>query len=116
MFVQRAPISQDEIVAVTFDIKNQGGTPTGVWYFSAQLPTNPATPYISPAQRSLGAGDHIENTLRFNQATAGGYFTVTVDPSNTVRESNESNNSASQTISWGNYGYPTYPQPYPYWY
>ncbi len=110
MIVARQPLGAHETVAVTFDIRNQGGTSSGTWYFSAQLPTNPATPYVSPAQRPLGPGDRIENTLRFNQAMIGGIFTVTVDPTNIVRESNEGNNSATQSMV----GYGTYPQPYGY--
>lgn len=97
--IKRAPISPQEIVAVTFDIKNGGGTATGPWYFTAQLPTMPVTPYSSPQQRSLNPGDHIENTLRFNQAAQGGMFMVSVDPTNMVAESNEGNNAESQSIS-----------------
>lgn len=97
--VNRAPVSPQEVVAVKFDIKNEGGTATGAWYFTAQLPTAPAAPYSSPQQRSLSPGDHIENTLRFNQVAQGGTFTVNVDPTNLVSESNESNNTASQSIS-----------------
>lgn len=117
IFVSRAPMSERDIVAVKFDISNSGG-PTGAWYFTAQLPTSPATPYVSPQQRSLGTGDHIENTLRFNQvAQGGGMFTVSVDPSNAVGELNESNNYTSQWIAGlsglGGYGHGTYPYPYP---
>jgi hypothetical protein len=100
----RAPISPAETVAVTFDIKNQGGTATGQWYFTANIPTNPVTSYVSPAQKSLNPGDGIENTLRFTQ-TATGAFTVNVDPSNAVHESNEANNTISHMIS-AQYGYP----------
>lgn len=102
--IERAPTSQNDVVAVTFDIKNQGGMATGAWHFTASLPTNPQTPYVSPQQKSLNPGDHIENTLRFNRATQGA-FTVSVDPSNFVRETNESNNNASQWITM-QYGYP----------
>jgi hypothetical protein len=100
----RGPISPAETVAVTFDIKNQGGMATGAWHFTANLPTNPMTPYVSPQQKSLNPGDGIQNTLRFNQST-GGTFSVSVDPSNFVRESNESNNNASQWIQLQG-GYP----------
>lgn len=111
-FVARAPISQHEVAAVKFDIANVGSGPSGAWYFTAQLPTSPATPYTSPQQKSLGAGDHIENTLRFNQVTpGGGTFTVSVDPNNQVGETNEMNNYASQFVSGGYYSHP-----YPYGY
>lgn len=102
--IQRAPTSQNDIVAVTFDVKNQGGMATGAWHFTANLPTSPTTPYVSPQQKSLNPGDRIESTLRFNRAVQGA-FTVSVDPSNFVRESNESNNNASQWIAM-QYGYP----------
>ncbi|TSC87282.1 MAG: hypothetical protein G01um10148_387 [Parcubacteria group bacterium Gr01-1014_8] len=109
MFVNRAPSSDNEVVAVKFDIANLGG-PSGAWYFTAELPTSPLTPYTSPQQRSLGKGDHIENTLRFNRVTpGGGTFSVSVDPYNSVAETNESNNRASQWIN-GGFGY--YPSPY----
>lgn len=112
MFVNRMPSGPNDVMAVKFDIANVGAGPSGVWYFTAQLPTYPATPYISPAQNSLGRGDHIENTLRFNRALPqGGNFTVTVDPSNSISELSESNNYASQWI-YGNSGY--YPSPMQY--
>lgn len=97
-FVIRKPTSSSDIVAVKFDIVNAGSGPTGEWYFSASLPTDPVTPYVSPIQKSLGAGDHIENTLRFNHVESGGTFTLIVDSGNMVRESNESNNTVVQYI------------------
>ena len=114
MFVNRAPTSQYDMVAVKFDVANQGSAPSGAWYFTAQLPTSPMTPYTSSQQNSLAVGAHIENTLRFNNVMqGGGTFTVSVDPSNTVGESNEGNNYASQWVS-GGYGY-TNPTPQPYY-
>lgn len=118
-FVNRMPTSQNDIAAVKFDIANNGTGSSGAWYFTAQLPTTPAAPYTSPQQRSLAPGDHIENVLRFNQmASGGGTFSVSVDPYNSVSETNESNNYATQWVS-GGYGYypmpyQPYPQPYVY--
>jgi hypothetical protein len=112
-FVSRMPTSQYDIVAVKFDVANQGSAPSGSYYFNAQLPTAPASPYVSPLQASLAPGSHIENTLRFNNVTSGGaLFSVTVDPSGAVNETNESNNYASQWVSGGY----TYPTTYPYSY
>lgn len=92
-FIARAPMG-NEMAAVKFDVVNRGSAATGAWYFSAELPTYPTAPYNSPRQASLAPGDHIENTLRFNQVTpGGGLFAVTVDSSNAVRETNESNNT-----------------------
>lgn len=95
----RRPSSPADLVAVTFDIANAGGAPTGAWQFTAQLPVTPAFTYRSPPQASLAPGDHIENMLRFTQiSAAGGAFSVTVDPGNAVRESNESDNTATTSI------------------
>lgn len=114
-FVQRAPVSPDEISAVKFDIGNTGGKATGNWYFNVVLPTNPTYNYQSPQQMSLAPGAHIENTLRFRPISqGGGTVFVTVDPQSMVSEASESNNSASLWVSapaWS--GYP-YMAPYVY--
>ena len=114
-FVQRAPMNPNEIAAVKFDIGNIGGTSTGLWYFTVQLPTDPMYTYQSPAQMSLAPGGHIENILRFRPMNAGGgQVSVWVDPQNLVRESSEANNNATQWAAaqvWT--GYP-YQAPYVY--
>ena len=101
-------------MAATFDIANVGGSSSGSYYFTAYLPTIQGYNYTSPRQASLAPGAHIVNTLRFTQAN-GGSFSVSVDPSNAVRESNERNNYASQPVGGSaylpNYG-PQYSQPY----
>lgn len=96
--IPRRPASANDLVAVRFDIANNGSASTGTWYFTAQIPTNPVYSYSSDAQASLAPGAHIENMLRFRQAEQGGTFSVSVDPANLVAESNESNNTASQNI------------------
>lgn len=106
-FVARNPISPEETVAVKFDVANRGTGASGAWYFSAELPTYPASPYNSPRQASLAPGAHIENTLRFNQvAIGGGIFAVSADSSNAVQETNEKNNDAAIWISGPTVGYP----------
>ncbi len=96
--IPREPTAPSDLVAVRFLISNSGNAPTGLWYFTAQLPTSPAYLYSSPAQTSLVPGGSIENMLRFKNAVPSGTFSVTVDPSNQVSESNEGNNTASQRI------------------
>lgn len=94
----RRPVSPSELVAVTFDIANIGGTRTGSWQFVAQLPTIPAHTYVSPIQAPLGPGDRIQNMLRFTPNSMGGVFSVTIDSAQQVTESNETNNTATQGI------------------
>ncbi len=90
---------------VTFDIKNVGGTASGDYVFTAQLPTRIGAPYQSSVQVSLQPGDHVANTLHFNDITpGGGTFQVVADPANVIRESNENNNVAQTFISGGNSG------------
>lgn len=107
MFVSRNPISPEETVAVKFDVANRGTAASGSWYFSAELPTYPVSPYNSPRQASLAPGAHIESTLRFNQvAIGGGVFNVSADSSNAVAESNEKNNDAAIWVTGFSGGYP----------
>lgn len=80
---------------VTFDITNLGGSPSGTYYFSAQLPTSQPYSYSSPAQASLAPGSHIVSTLNFTMASPG-TFTVSVTSGG---DSNASNNYASQYLS-----------------
>lgn len=96
--VPRPVTSSNDLVAVSFDVANKGEAATGPWYFTARLPTLPPYTYASPEQRSLPPGAHIENTLRFTRAAPGGAFSVTTDPGNLVRESNENNNGVSERI------------------
>jgi len=104
-FVNRTPASPADVAAVQFDIANEGGSSTGVWYFDAQLPTTYAGYlYTSPGQEPLGPGDHIINTLRFTPViSGGGIFNVIIDPQGRVNESNKTNNTATQFIPMVNY-------------
>jgi len=116
-FVQRAPMNPDEITAVKFDIGNNGGKATGNWYFSVQLPTNPAHTYQSPMQASLAPQAHIENILRFRPVNqGGGTVSVWVDTQNMIAESNEGNNNASMWMNGGAWNYNQYPYVAPYVY
>lgn len=96
---------------VTFNISNIGTGSSGSYYFTAQIPTAQPYTYSSPVQSSLAPGAYIVNTLRFTQAIPGQVY-VSVDPSNSVIESNESNNTDIQYIN-GSYPY-NYNAPYQY--
>jgi hypothetical protein len=93
---------------VTFDIANIGGSSSGTYYFSVQLPTSQPYSYNSPAQASLAPQSHITSTLTFSQAV-GGTFSVSVSGGNDV---NNGNNYASQYINAPAY-YPNQYQQYP---
>ncbi len=94
------------VTAVVFDIKNIGASSTGQYTFTAQLPTAQPYTYYSPIQASLAPSAHIVNTLRFTMGIPG-TVSISVDPTNSVRESNESNNYVNQALG-GSYN----PNPY----
>lgn len=95
----RYPSNQNDIAAVRFRVSNAGGSASGNWYFTSTLPVTSQQLYTSPAQASMGAGYSGEYILQFRPVQAGGgTFTVYVDAGNAVKESNESNNTASITI------------------
>ncbi len=97
--INRMPTSPSDIIGVEFDIANVGGSATGSWYFSATLPTGGGTyPYHSPTQIPLAPGEHIVSVLRFSPNMRPGTITITADPSNIIREGNESNNMVTQNI------------------
>ncbi len=90
----------------TFDIANVGGSASGTYSFTAQLPTMQPYTYSSPAQAPLAPGSHVLSTLNFTQA-AGGLFSVSVSG-----DANTGNNAASQYLSGGYNQYPQYPYAY----
>lgn len=103
MFVNRAPMYFDDIAAAQFDIANVGGSTSGTYYFSANLPAAGGYVYNSPAQTPLHPGDHVINTLRWTNSTQTGTFTVAVSG-----DSNAANNYASATIGQAGPPQPTY--------
>jgi len=96
MFVNRAPIYPGDIAAAEFDISNTGGSTSGVYYFSANIPTVSGYVYNSPAQSRLAPGAHVMNTLRWSESQPVGTFTVTV-----TGDTNTADNYASATIGGG---------------
>jgi len=80
---------------VSFDIANEGSGASGVYYFTASLPTQGGYAYTSPAQSPLPAGSHILSTLNFTLALPG-TFTVTLSGGG---DSSAADNTASVFIS-----------------
>ena len=87
--------------AVTFTIKNVGGSPTGSWRFSASIPTQTAYIFQSQPQQSLNPGDSIDYTLGFDQAIPGvdKMISITANFDHAVMESNFNNNDASTKLT-----------------
>lgn len=91
----------------TFDIANVGGSSSGTYYFTANLPTQTGYTYVSPAQGPLAPGSHVVSTLNFTQAAVGA-FSVSI----TTPDSYSGNNYASQSVSPTYYNQFNYQYPY----
>ncbi len=79
---------------VTFNVSNIGGSRSGSYYFSAQLPTSSPAPYTSSLQAPLAAGGYIVDTLRFTQAVSG-TFSVALQ----ANDYNQNNDYASKWVN-----------------
>ncbi|HVU75551.1 MAG TPA: hypothetical protein VHD38_01795 [Candidatus Paceibacterota bacterium] len=80
---------------LVFDIANVGQGQSGVYYFTAQLPTQDGYSYTSPAQSPLAAGSHVVSTLNFTLAVPGSAV-VSISGGNDV---NSANNFATQFVN-----------------
>lgn len=100
-FIATSTVPQGSRPAVTFTVKNIGTNTTGVWRFSASIPTQSSYIYQSQPQQPLNPGDSIDYTLGFDQANTGigKMISVTANFDRAVTESNVDNNSASTKIT-----------------
>jgi hypothetical protein len=97
--------TDQEMVGIKFEVRNDGDANTGVWNFTATLPSLSTPVFNSNPQISLRPGESIIFTLGFsnltNQYTS--QININVDPQNIVKESAEYNNKVLSTIINANY-------------
>lgn len=87
---------------VRFEVVNLGTKASGGWSFNAPLPTLPFFIFQSVTQPSLNPGDRIEYVIGFDSVdtrTSTGTIVINVDPTSSVKESNENNNLARVTVN-----------------
>jgi hypothetical protein len=93
-----APTNTDSTFVI--HVYNYGNTPTGPWDFKYTDAENPSRTLTSPLQGTLGAGQGLAVTVRFDgQDNERQTISVVVDPSNKISETNESNNTGSTVIT-----------------
>jgi hypothetical protein len=98
VLTQASSISTDSTFVIY--VYNYGNTSTGPWEFSYTDAENPSRTVMSPIQASLGAGQGLAVTVRFDgQDNSRQTIAIVVDPSNKISETNESNNSGSTVIT-----------------
>lgn len=98
----RNQFSGNETVGIRFEVRNDGDANTGLWYFTAVLPSISTPIYNSAPQISLKPGEKIVYTLGFSNLKneQNGLITINIDPQNFVKENIEYNNfSTSQIIN-----------------
>jgi hypothetical protein len=93
-FIQ-GQIHTGDTIMVSFTVTNTGGNETGTWKLSANVPSVPEQTIISDPQRSLRSGDKMLFSLRFDNIArrSQNQVFITIDPTNTVSELNENNNT-----------------------
>ncbi len=97
---------------VTFDIANDGGSGTGSYIFTAELPTTDAYTYTSTRQASLAPGARIVNTLNFSSVSPMG-GTVLISVGNVTAAQQIAPTQYNPGYQNYNAGYPNYNQMYP---
>lgn len=100
-FVASSTVPKNMRPAVRFSVLNVGTNVTGLWRFSASLPTRSTFVYQSGPQQSLAPGGAVDFTLGFDSPQIGNNLpvSVTVNPDATFAESNTKNNSASISLT-----------------
>lgn len=103
----RNQFTNQDMIGIRFEVRNDGDAITGPWSFSAILPSVSNPIYTSGTQISLRPGDSIIFTLGFNNLNNqySNAIIVTADPNNFVSESSKTNNFFTTTII--NTGYNT---------
>jgi hypothetical protein len=94
-------VSENNRVAVRFEIENIGKGETGPFIFTADLSGYSEDRYTSPVQTSFYAGEKRQYTVDFDSGASDiGTNTVTIrlDTNNNVIETNEDNNKLSEDI------------------
>lgn len=95
-----ATLDRDRRGGVMFVIRNLGTKTSEQWSFEAELPTRPSFTFRRNAEQALAPGDRIEYTLGFDRLVSRdtGEIVISIDPRNTIDESNENNNKAAITV------------------
>ena len=86
--------------AFQFDVYNIGGQNSGVWQFSYTDPSEGGRTQYSPLQPSLAPGQGMRFSLAFNsQEDDAEVVYIRIDPSNTIFENSENNNTGTVTVT-----------------
>lgn len=89
--------------AVRFTVTNYGNQASGSWNFNYTHPSNPITSGTSGTQPSIGGGQSFQYIVTFSGHRSGyADVSVSLDPSNGIKETNEVNNTAIASFYFDN--------------
>lgn len=96
-------LNDNDTIAVRFEVQNVGGSHTGNWRFTVDMPTEDNNLFESNNQSSLSPGETRQFTIGFdNPDTGSNNVTIEVDSDDDVNENSESNNDDSERIHVNN--------------
>lgn len=98
-FQPAAAVTRLQQAGVVFDVTNIGAAVSDQWRFSTNLPTF-AGLFTSDPQPALAPGERIRFTIGFRYLILSGPNAVvfTLDPGNSIRDANRSNDVATTTV------------------
>ncbi len=104
-FVSAPSITGSQRAGIVFTVRNTGGAYSGPWNFKATLPSRIDKTYSSKTMDSLAPGASVDITIGFDYIEKVGQNTavIMIDPSNSIAETNESNNTAPVIITATSY-------------
>ena len=100
-YYEASSVSNNDRVAVRFEIENIGTGETGPFIFTANLSGYSNDVYTSPVQTSFYPKEKRQYTVDFNSGIAdigANTITIRLDTNNNVNETNEDNNKLSEEI------------------
>ncbi len=93
----------NDTIAVRFEVQNIGGSYTGGWRFTVDMPTEDNETFESNNQNSLAPGEIRQFTIGFdNPQTGENDIVIEVDSDDDVNENSENNNDDSVEIDVDN--------------
>ena len=100
-FIPAQYITGKQRAAFKFVVTNIGDKNSGAWNFTTTLPTAAHPTYSAYNLPNLGPGDSIAYVLGFDSIynNRTNSISITVDPSNVIRDTNRTNNYAQTTIT-----------------
>ena len=98
-FYQSTSVSLSQRAGIQLEITNVGGTPSGDFTITAELPSSVNSFYTSPVQYSLAPGEKRLFTIGFDSPRYTGVNAATIHINGNTGDSNTYNNTITATVN-----------------